>query len=57
MYKYGKILIQKYFAEQSFVDSNIASFNDFMDKELNKIIEENKEIVPQLFLTTLMILK
>ena len=46
MYKYGKILIQKYFAEQSFVDSNIASFNDFMDKELNKIIEENREIVP-----------
>src|SRR3989338_1097743 len=46
MYKYGKTLMQKYFDEQSFVDSNIESFNDFMDRELNKIIEENKEIVP-----------
>ncbi|MAE42962.1 DNA-directed RNA polymerase subunit B'' [Candidatus Woesearchaeota archaeon] len=46
MYKYGKILIQKYFDEQSFVDSDIESFNRFMDQELNKIIEENKEIVP-----------
>ena len=46
MYKYGKILIQKYFDEQSFVDSDIESYNVFMDKELNKIIEENKEIVP-----------
>src|SRR3989338_8756967 len=46
MYKYGKILMQKYFAEQSFVDSDIESFNQFMDKELNVILEENKEIVP-----------
>ena len=46
MYKYGKILIQKYFEEQSFVDSDIESFNHFIDKELLKIIEENREIVP-----------
>ena len=46
MYKYGKILIQKYFEEQSFVDSDIESFNHFVDKELQNIIEENKEIVP-----------
>ena len=46
MYKYGKTLIQKYFDEQSFVDSDIASYNDFMEKGLNQIIEENKEIVP-----------
>jgi len=46
MYKYGKILMQKYFDEQSLVDSDIQSFNEFMDKELNKILEENKEIVP-----------
>jgi DNA-directed RNA polymerase beta subunit len=46
MYKYGKTLIQKYFDEQSFVDSDINSYNDFIEKELNKIIEENKEIVP-----------
>ena len=46
MYKYGKLLIQKYFEEQSFVDSDIDSFNNFVDKELQSIIEENKEIVP-----------
>src|SRR3990167_7858408 len=46
MYKYGKILIQKYFDEQSFVDSDIESFNNFMEKELNNILEENREIVP-----------
>jgi DNA-directed RNA polymerase beta subunit len=46
MYKYGKTLIQKYFEEQSFVDSDIESFNSFIDKELNIIIDENKEIIP-----------
>ena len=46
MYKYGKILIQKYFDEQSFVDSDIESYNNFMGKDLNNIIEENREIVP-----------
>ncbi|MBI2651064.1 DNA-directed RNA polymerase subunit B'' [Candidatus Woesearchaeota archaeon] len=46
MYKYGKTLIQKYFDEQSFVDSDIESYNDFMERQLNQIIEENKEIVP-----------
>ena len=46
MYKYGKTLIQKYFEEQSFVDSDIDSFNNFIDKELLKIIDENREIIP-----------
>ena len=46
MYKYGKILIQKYFQEQSFVDSDIESFNNFIEKELNNIIDENREIIP-----------
>ena len=46
MYKYGKTLIQKYFDEQSFVDSDIASYNDFIENQLNQIIEENKEIAP-----------
>ena len=46
MYKYGKILIQKYFEEQGFVDSDIESFNYFIEKELLNIIEENKEIIP-----------
>ena len=46
MYKYSKTLIEKYFKEQSFVNSNIASFNNFVANELAKIIEENKEIIP-----------
>lgn len=41
-----KILLQKYFDEFSFVSSDIESFNLFIDKELQKIIEENKEIEP-----------
>src|SRR3989304_4804776 len=41
-----KILIQKYFEEHSIVDSSIESFNNFIDNELPKIIEENKEIEP-----------
>jgi DNA-directed RNA polymerase subunit B len=46
MYKYSKVLIEKYFQDQSFVDSNIASFNNFIEKELQNIVEENKEIKP-----------
>ena len=46
MYKYGKTLIKKYFEEQSFVDSDIESFNNFIDRELLNIIEENREITP-----------
>ncbi|RLE45132.1 DNA-directed RNA polymerase subunit B'' [Candidatus Woesearchaeota archaeon] len=41
-----KVLIKKFFAEQSFIDSNIESFNNFLDKGLQEIIDENKEIVP-----------
>jgi len=41
-----EVLIKKFFAEQSFIDSNIESFNNFLDKELQAIIDENKEIVP-----------
>jgi DNA-directed RNA polymerase subunit B len=41
-----KILIKKYFEEQSFVDSNIESFNNFMEKEIQQIVNENKEIEP-----------
>ncbi len=46
MYKYSKTLIAKHFKDQSFVDSNIASFNDFVDRDLANIIGENKEVVP-----------
>jgi len=46
MDKNSKLLIQKYFEKQSFVDSNIESFNNFIDYELQKIIDENKIIEP-----------
>ncbi|MBR9691298.1 DNA-directed RNA polymerase subunit B'' [Candidatus Woesearchaeota archaeon] len=41
-----EILIKKYFEEQSFVGSTIESFNSFIEKELQKIVDENKEIEP-----------
>ncbi len=40
------ILIHKYFEEQGFVDSTIESFNNFIEKELQHIINENEEIEP-----------
>ncbi len=46
MRKYSKVLLQKYFEENSFVGSDIESFNNFVEFELQKIIEENKEIEP-----------
>ena len=42
----SKLLIRKYFEEQSIVDANLESFNNFIDYELNKIISENREIEP-----------
>ena len=44
MPNYSKILIEKYFDENSFVMSDIESFDYFVDKELQKVIEENKII-------------
>ncbi len=41
-----RILIKKYFDEESLIRSDIASFNNFIDNELQKIVEENKEIEP-----------
>ena len=40
------ILIKKYFEEKKFVDSNIQSFNNLMEKRLQEVIEENKEAEP-----------
>jgi len=40
------ILIQKYFEEKKFVDSNIQSFNVLLEKGLQEVIEENKEAEP-----------
>ena len=42
----SKIIIGKYFEENDFVSSNVESFNNFIDYELQNIIEENKEIEP-----------
>lgn len=46
MNKYSEILLKKYFEEHSFVASTIASFNNFVDYELQNIIEQNKIIEP-----------
>ncbi len=40
------LLVKKYFDEHSFVESNILSFNNFVDKEIHKIIAEIGEVVP-----------
>lgn len=42
----AKTLIQKYLQENSFVASSIESFNYFVERELQKIIEENKTVEP-----------
>lgn len=40
------ILIKKYFEEKKFVDSSIQSFNNFLEKGLQEVVEENKEAEP-----------
>ncbi len=42
----ARLLIKKYFDQHSFVGSSIESFNQFIDQELQAIIEENKLIEP-----------
>jgi DNA-directed RNA polymerase beta subunit len=46
MIDYSKLLIKKYFDENSFIGADIRSFNNFVDVELQKIIEENRVIEP-----------
>ena len=46
MVKEYKEIIKKYFEEHSFIESNIRSFNEFLDKVLQKIVDEVGEIVP-----------
>lgn len=41
-----KTLIKNYFEQHSFVKSDIESFNNFIEKEMQQVIEENKEIEP-----------
>ncbi|MEW5896097.1 MAG: DNA-directed RNA polymerase subunit B'' [Nanoarchaeota archaeon] len=40
------ILVKKYFEEKKFVESNIQSFNNLIEKGLQEVIEENKEAEP-----------
>jgi len=40
------ILIKKYFEEKRFVDSNIQSFDHFLEKGMQEVVEENKEAEP-----------
>ena len=44
--QYSKALLKHYFKEHSVVASDIESFNNFVDFELQQIIEENKEVQP-----------
>ncbi len=46
MVKGYKDIIANYFDNHSFVESNLNSFNNFLDKELQKIIVDIGEIVP-----------
>ncbi len=40
------ILVKKYIEEKKLVESNIQSFNSFIEKGLQEVIEENKEAEP-----------
>ncbi|MFH1053503.1 MAG: DNA-directed RNA polymerase subunit B'' [Candidatus Woesearchaeota archaeon] len=44
--QYQELLIKKYFEENNLISSDIDNFNNFIEVELQKIIEENKEIEP-----------
>ncbi len=46
MHKASRVLLKKYFEEHNLVASDIESFNFFIDKELQNVIEENKVIEP-----------
>ncbi|MEK6940672.1 MAG: DNA-directed RNA polymerase subunit B'' [Nanoarchaeota archaeon] len=41
-----RILIEKYFEGNSFVESNIKSFNDFVTRRMQIIVNEMSEIIP-----------
>jgi DNA-directed RNA polymerase beta subunit len=40
------LLIKKYFEEHSLIESNLASFNNFVEKEIHKIMEEMGDAIP-----------
>ncbi len=40
------VLVKKYFEEQKFVESNIKSFNNFIERGMQEVVDENKEVEP-----------
>jgi len=46
MNKHAQLLIQKHFEFNTLLNSDIESFNHFIEKELQEVIEENREIEP-----------
>ncbi len=44
--KESEILISRYFRDMNFTEAQIESFNGFIEEELNKVLEENREIEP-----------
>lgn len=46
MVKGYKTIINKYFDEFSFVESNINSFNNFIEREMQRIVNEASDIIP-----------
>lgn len=44
--KQTQLLLKKYFEEHSLVASDIESFNSFIEKGLQSVIDENKELIP-----------
>ncbi len=40
------ILVKKYFEDYKFVESNIQSFNTFIERGMQEVVEENKEAEP-----------
>ncbi|MBN2454015.1 DNA-directed RNA polymerase subunit B'', partial [Candidatus Woesearchaeota archaeon] len=39
-------VLKSFFSEHSFVKSDIESFNNFVENEINRIIEENRDVEP-----------
>ena len=48
-----KLLMQKYFEEHSLVASDIESFNRFIEKGMQSVIDENKELIPPVIPTNI----
>jgi DNA-directed RNA polymerase subunit B len=46
MSNFSKTLMKKYFEDYSLVRSDIESFNNFVDNELQVIVDDNKEVIP-----------